>query len=118
MHATRALSTSKKKNFTPFQALEKVHETFESDMMAENTRVSQLEAIYQELNSLNYYNSAAVGERLQAIKDTFTNLQSLADNRRERIQAAIAAQQQLDAMRLDFAKKAAVCCCVFLQAWQ
>lgn len=90
------------------QALEKVHETFESDMEAELARVGQLERIAQELESLNYYNSAAVNQRMQGIKDSFSNLQQLSDNRRERIQNAIAAQQKLDSMRLDYAKRAAV----------
>ena len=92
----------------PLQALEKVHETFESDMTAEMSRVKQLETISQELESLNYYNCTAVNERLQGIRDSFDNLQKLSDGRRERIQDGIAAQQKLDAMRLDFAKRAAV----------
>lgn len=77
-------------------------------MYAENTRVSQLESISQELESLNYYNCEAVNSRLQSIKDSFSNLQKLSDDRRERIQNGIAAQQKLDSMRLDFAKRAAV----------
>lgn len=85
-----------------------MHETFESDMSAEMTRVNQLESIAQELESLNYYDCATVNARLQAIRDSFTNLQQLSNNRRERIQEGIAAQQKLDSMRLDYAKRAAV----------
>lgn len=85
-----------------------MHETFESDVNAEMSRVTQLEHISQELADLNYYNCAAVNQRLQSIKDSFTSLQQLSDNRRERIQNGIAAQQKLDALRLDFAKRAAV----------
>ena len=88
-----------------------MHETFESDMSAENTRVNQLEQIAQELESLNYYNCSTVNARLQSIKDSFANLQALSDDRRERIQNAIAAQQKLDSMKLDFAKRAAVSAC-------
>ncbi len=77
-------------------------------MTAEISRVKQLEGISQELESLNYYNCAAVSERLQSIRDTFSNLQKLSDGRRERIQNGIVAQQKLDSMRLDFAKRAAV----------
>ena len=90
------------------QALEKVHETFESDVEAEIARVGQLERIARELESLNYYNVGAVNQRMQGIKDSFSSLQQLSDNRRERIQNAIVAQQKLDAMRLDYAKRAAV----------
>ena len=77
-------------------------------MSAETSRVKQLEALSQELESLNYYNSDAVKGRLQSIKDSFGNLQNLSDDRRERIQNGIAAQQKLDSMKLDFAKRAAV----------
>lgn len=77
-------------------------------MNAEMGRVTQLENISRELEALNYYNCATVNQRLQGIKDSFSNLQQLCDNRRERIQNGIAAQQKLDAMRLDFAKRAAV----------
>ena len=45
---------------------------------------------------------------LQSIKDTFSNVKQLSDDRRERIQTAIVAQQQLDNLRLEFAKRAAV----------
>ena len=89
-----------------------MHETFESDMDAEMGRVSQLESISQELESLNYYNCQAVKDRLQSIRDSFSSLENLRDDRRERIQQGIAAQQKLDAMRLDYAKRAAVSCCL------
>ena len=77
-------------------------------MNAEYGRVSQLETISKELESLKYYNCGAVQERLQSIEDAFTNLRTLCGDRRERILAGIAAQQKLDSMRLDFAKQAAV----------
>lgn len=95
-------------NLAEVTALLKVHETFESDMDAEMGRVSQLESISQELESLNYYNCQAVKDRLQSIRDSFSSLENLRDDRRERIQQGIAAQQKLDAMRLDYAKRAAV----------
>ena len=91
-----------------------MHETFESDMDAEMRRVSQLESISQELESLNYYNSSAVKDRLQSIRDSFSNLENLRDDRRERIQQGIAAQQKLDSMRLDYAKRAAVSLVILL----
>ncbi len=70
--------------------------------------MSHVEGISQELASLNYYKSDDVNTRLQSIKDTFSNLKNLSDDRKERIQNGIAVQQKLDSMRLDFAKKAAV----------
>ena len=45
---------------------------------------------------------------LQSIKDNFSNVKQLSDERRDRIQNAIVAQQQLDNLRLEFAKRAAV----------
>ena len=45
---------------------------------------------------------------LQSIRETFSSLKGLSDDRRERIQNGIAAQQKLDNLRLEFAKRAAV----------
>ncbi len=91
-----------------FQALKKVHETFESDMSAEMSRVAQLESISQELESLNYANSDSVNARLEGIKETLSNLQNLSNDRSARIDAGIEAQQRLDGLRLEYAKLAAV----------
>ncbi len=49
----------------------------------------------------------------QTILDSFSKLKQLSDSRKERIQEGIAQQQKLDALRLDFAKKAAVSCFFF-----
>lgn len=85
-----------------------------SDLAAENSRVSLLESIASELSELNYVNAEGVHQRLQGVKDTFANLQQMSDDRKTRIQNAIAAQQSLDSLRLDYAKKAAVRCpCVY-----
>ena len=93
---------------SPPQALQKIHETFQSDIEAENNRINQLEALAQELNDYQYYNVDAVNARMQSIKDTAAHLQQLADTRKQRIQEAIDKQQNLDSLRLNFAKKAAV----------
>ena len=45
---------------------------------------------------------------IQSIKDTAAHLGQLAEARSQRIQEAIERQQQLDELRLNFAKKAAV----------
>lgn len=45
---------------------------------------------------------------LQSIKDNFSSLREQSDDRRQRIQAGIVAQQKLDELRLKFAKQAAV----------
>lgn len=95
-------------NLAEITALDKIHETFGSDLDAEMSRLSQLQAIATELTELKYYNSDAVNGRLEDLSGKFESLKQLADGRKERIQAAIAQQQKLDGLRLDFAKKAAV----------
>lgn len=90
------------------QALEKIHKTFESDMEAENSRVNGLETIATELSELSYHNIDAINARVQSIKENLANLKQLSDDRRARIQEAIANQQKLDSLRLEFATNSAV----------
>ena len=47
------------------QALQKIHETFQSDIEAENNRVGQLEALAQELSDYHYYHADVVNARMQ-----------------------------------------------------
>ena len=77
-------------------------------MSAENSRINQLASIAKELRELDYFNADNVDARLQGVRDTFANLQQISDDRKARIQAAIEAQQKLDELRLDYAKRAAV----------
>ncbi len=77
-------------------------------MEAANSRITLLETIAAELRDLNYVNSENVDARLQGVRDTFTNLKQMSDDRKARIQEAIASQQNLDSIRLDYAKRAAV----------
>ena len=90
------------------QALDKIHETFESDLAAERSRIRQLETIANELSELKYHNAEAVNTRVQASNGGLDNLKNLSEDRKERIRAATLMQQNLDALRLEFAKKAAV----------
>lgn len=94
-------------NLAEIIALEKLHETFQSDMEAENNRIGQLEGMAKELTDLNYYAADTINARMQSIRDTAANLQQLSDTRRQHIQEAIEKQQKLDELRLNFAKKAA-----------
>lgn len=94
--------------YLSFQALLKIHKTFESDMEAENSRVNGLETIASELSELSYHNIDAINARVQSIKDNLANLKQLSDDRRSRIEEAIANQQKLDALRLEFATNSAV----------
>ncbi|CAH2012344.1 unnamed protein product [Acanthoscelides obtectus] len=51
------------------KALKKKHEAFESDLAAHQDRVEQIAAIAQELNTLEYHDSATVNARCQRICD-------------------------------------------------
>ena len=90
------------------QALSKIHKTFESDMEAENSRVNGLQSIAAELSELSYHNIDAINARMLSIRETLQNLGKLAEDRHNRIEEAIANQQKLDALRLEFATNSAV----------
>lgn len=94
-------------NLAEATALLKIHKTFESDMEAENSRVNGLESIAAELSELSYHNIDAINGRVQSIKDNLANLKQLSDDRRSRIEEAIANQQKLDSLRLEFATNSA-----------
>jgi actinin alpha len=89
------------------QALHKIHQTFETDLQAENGRVDGLADIANQLTQLQYHNSQAVNDRLQSIRDQFVELQKLSEDRASRIQEATEKQQTIDQLRLNFAVKAA-----------
>ena len=59
------LFSSDYKNCKIFElkAMKKKHEAFESDLAAHQDRVEQIAAIAQELNALDYWDSAAVNTR-------------------------------------------------------
>lgn len=50
------------------QALQKVHETFQSDIEAEKNRIGQLEALAQELNDYRYSQADAINARMQVCR--------------------------------------------------
>ena len=84
------------------QALQKIHQTFETDLQAETSRVDGLAAIANELtyvietklvyyvmlynSELNYHDCESVNKRLEDIRQLFANLQDLSEDRKMRIQ--------------------------------
>ena len=62
--------------------MKKKHEAFESDLAAHQDRVEQIAAIAQELNALDYWDSAAVNARCQKICDQWDRLGTLTQQRR------------------------------------
>lgn len=88
-------------------ALKKKHEAFESDLAAHQDRVEQIVAIAQELNALGYSKVESVNARCQQICDEWRNLGLLTEDRRSTIETREAVLQKLDALLLEFAKRAA-----------
>lgn len=89
------------------KALKKKHEAFESDLAAHQDRVEQIAAIAQELNTLNYYDSATVNARCQRICDQWDHLGTLTQKRRNALEEAEQVLDKIDHLHLEFAKRAA-----------
>merc|ERR1712156_172076 len=83
------------------------HEAFESDLAAHQDRVEQIAAIAQELNALDYWDSAAVNTRCQKICDEWDRLGTLTQQRRVGMDEAEKVLERVDSMHLEFAKRAA-----------
>jgi len=103
------LSSSDYKNCKIFElkAMKKKHEAFESDLAAHQDRVEQIAAIAQELNALDYWDSAAVNSRCQKICDEWDRLGTLTQQRRVGMDEAEKVLERVDSMHLEFAKRAA-----------
>lgn len=89
------------------KALKKKHEAFESDLAAHQDRVEQIAAIAQELNALDYHDSASVNARCQRICDQWDRLGTLTQKRRNALEEAERVLEKIDQLHLEFAKRAA-----------
>ncbi|KAK8387969.1 hypothetical protein O3P69_020108 [Scylla paramamosain] len=89
------------------KALKKKHEAFESDLAAHQDRVEQIAAIAQELNALDYYDSATINTRCQAICDQWDRLGTLTTTRRNALEETEKLLEKIDQLHLEFAKRAA-----------
>ncbi|XP_068203495.1 alpha-actinin, sarcomeric isoform X1 [Palaemon carinicauda] len=89
------------------KALKKKHEAFESDLAAHQDRVEQIAAIAQELNALDYYDSATINSRCQAICDQWDRLGTLTTTRRNNLEETEKLLEKIDQLHLEFAKRAA-----------
>nr|XP_027212270.1 alpha-actinin, sarcomeric-like isoform X2 [Penaeus vannamei]XP_027212272.1 alpha-actinin, sarcomeric-like isoform X2 [Penaeus vannamei] len=89
------------------KALKKKHEAFESDLAAHQDRVEQIAAIAQELNALDYYDSATINSRCQAICDQWDRLGTLTTSRRNALEETEKLLEKIDQLHLEFAKRAA-----------
>lgn len=89
------------------KALKKKHEAFESDLAAHQDRVEQIAAIAQELNALDYYDSATINARCQKICDQWDRLGTLTTTRRNALEETEKLLEKIDQLHLEFAKRAA-----------
>ncbi|XP_041665804.1 alpha-actinin-4-like isoform X1 [Cheilinus undulatus] len=89
------------------KALLRKHEAFESDLAAHQDRVEQIAAIAQELNELDYYDSASVNSRCQKICDQWDVLGSLTQSRKESLERTEKQLESIDELYLEYAKRAA-----------
>uniref|UniRef100_A0A8C5H4M6 Alpha-actinin-4-like n=1 Tax=Gouania willdenowi TaxID=441366 RepID=A0A8C5H4M6_GOUWI len=89
------------------KALLKKHEAFESDLAAHQDRVEQIAAIAQELNELDYYDSANVNIRCQKICDQWDVLGTLTQKRKESLERTEKQLESIDELYLEYAKRAA-----------
>ena len=88
--------------------MKRKHEAFESDLAAHQDRVEQIAAIAQELNALDYHDSASVNQRCQTICDQWDLLGTLTQQRRRALDEAEKIHEMIDHKQLEFAKRAAV----------
>uniref|UniRef100_A0A7N5ZZD1 Actinin, alpha 4 n=1 Tax=Anabas testudineus TaxID=64144 RepID=A0A7N5ZZD1_ANATE len=89
------------------KALLRKHEAFESDLAAHQDRVEQIAAIAQELNELDYYDSASVNARCQKICDQWDVLGALTLSRKESLERTEKQLESIDELYLEYAKRAA-----------
>lgn len=71
-------------------------------------RVEQIAAIAQELNALDYYDSATINTRCQKICDQWDRLGTLTTQRRNALEETEKLLEKIDQLHLEFAKRAAV----------
>lgn len=89
------------------KALIKKHEAFESDLSAHQDRVEQIAAIAQELNALDYHDSASVNARCERICRNWDLLGTLTSKRRVALEEAERILEHVDSLFLEYAKRAA-----------
>ncbi|KXJ17767.1 alpha-actinin-1 [Exaiptasia diaphana] len=88
-------------------AMKKKHEAFETDLAAHQDRVEQINAIAEELASLEYSKIDEVQKRRQNICQNWDYLGELTMARLQKLEEIQQRLEELDNLRLEFAKKAA-----------
>lgn len=70
--------------------------------------MEQIAAIAQELNALDYYDSATINARCQSICDQWDRLGTQTTQRRNALEETEKLLEKIDQLHLEFAKRAAV----------
>merc|ERR1712048_1445117 len=94
-------------SLSDIRALLKRHEAFGSDLAAHQDRVEQIAAIAQELNDLEYFDSASINERCQSICEEWDRLGELTNRRLATLQNMEKVMDAIEQLYLEFAKRAA-----------
>jgi Ca2+-binding EF-hand superfamily protein len=94
-------------NLAEIKALLKRHEAFGSDLAAHQDRVEQIAAIAQELNDLEYHDSATINEKCQGICEEWDRLGELTNRRLASLQNMEKVMDAIEQLYLEFAKRAA-----------
>lgn len=81
---------------------------FDNFFVSAQDRVEQIAAIAQELNALDYYDSATINARCQSICDQWDRLGTLTTSRRNALEETEKLLEKIDQLHLEFAKRAAV----------
>lgn len=89
-------------------ALKKKHDGFQSDLAVHEAWVSEIGTLAEELNSLRYYNIAAVNDRYAAIYSNWEYLVRLTQERQKALEEAEQKQTRIDQLYVDFALQAPV----------
>lgn len=89
------------------KALLRKHEAFESDLAAHQDRKEQIDAIAQELNELDYYDSASVKTCCETISQQWDSLVTLSESRKNNLESTETQLELIDKLYLEYAKRAA-----------
>eukprot|EP00121_Abeoforma_whisleri_P000366 Awhi_evm1s326 len=84
----------------------KQHDAFNADVEAHALRVENLKQISSELREGEYENADDIESQLAAIEQDWESLTAQSAARKALLEEALAKQQQLDELRLQFAKEA------------
>eukprot|EP00051_Salpingoeca_urceolata_P026585 m.477824 g.477824 ORF g.477824 m.477824 type:complete len:882 (-) comp20952_c0_seq1:269-2914(-) len=93
-------------NLSGVMALKKKHEGFQSDLLAHETRVHEIGTLANELDELRYHRAEEINDRYAAIYENWQLLVQLTNERQGALDAAEEKQQQIETLRVEYARDA------------